>query len=167
MHGLFSLPLQIFMSAVAPPDLASLRRLETDLDDLARSHELSDHEARTLKDSLVEPFRREGDPFGPDSVEWLMMLVRRLVALPPSVVTAGAQMQWTTLQLGRYASGLTVAQYVALVRSQLEQPAAASELAPKLAPAVAQEDDEPPASSAPRKVLPLRIRRKGMRRRFR
>jgi len=112
MHGLFSIPLNVFISMVAPPDPTSLQTLERGLDRIARDYELSDRETRTLKDSLVEPFRQEGMPLGPDTVQWLQLLNRRLLALPPGVVSAGAELQWTTLGLWRYAGGSTLQQYL-------------------------------------------------------
>lgn len=112
VNGLFSIPLQVFLTMVPPPDPARLTRLEKGLDRIARDYDLSDHDARTLKDSLVEPFRQEGMPMGPDTVQWLHLLNRRLLALPPGVVSAGAELQWTTLGLSRYAAGLTLQQYL-------------------------------------------------------
>lgn len=112
MHGLFSIPLNLFMTMVAPPDPASLQSLELGLDRIAREYDLSDREARTLKDGLVEPFRQEGMPLGPDTVQWLQLVNRRLLALPPGVVSAGAELQWSTLGLDRYAKGLTLQQYL-------------------------------------------------------
>lgn len=112
VNGLFSIPLQVFLTMVPPPDPARLTRLEQGLDRIARDHDLSDRETRTLKDSLVEPFRQEGMPIGPDTVQWLHMMNRRLLALPPGVVSAGAELQWTTLGLSRYASGVTFTQYL-------------------------------------------------------
>lgn len=112
MHGLFSIPLNVFISMVSPPDPASLQNLEKGLDRIARDFELSDRETRTLKDSFVEPFRQEGMPLGPDTVEWMHLLNRRLLALPPGIVAAGAELQWNTLGLSRYARGVTLQQYL-------------------------------------------------------
>jgi hypothetical protein len=112
MHGLFSIPLNLFIAVVAPPDSARLHSLETGLDTIARNYELTDREARTLKDSFVEPFRQEGMLLGPDTVQWLQILNRRLLGLPPGAVSAGAELQWTTLDLERYAGGKTFQQYL-------------------------------------------------------
>jgi len=60
VNGIFSIPLQLFLTMVPPPDPGKLSRLEKGLDAIARDYDLSDREARTLKDSLVEPFRQEG-----------------------------------------------------------------------------------------------------------
>lgn len=112
VNAMFSIPLQVFLTMVPPPDAAVLTRLERGLDRIARDHDLSDRETRTLKDSLVEPFRQEGLPIGPDTVQWLFMVNRRLLALPPGVVSAGAELQWTTLGLSRYTAGLSFQQYL-------------------------------------------------------
>jgi len=112
MHGLFSIPLNLFMTMVTPPDPACLQSLERGLDRIAREFDLSDREARTLKDGLVEPFRQEGMSLGPDTVQWLQLVNRRLLALPPGAVSAGAELQWSTLGLARYAEGLTFQQYL-------------------------------------------------------
>lgn len=112
MHGLFGIPLNLFLTMVAPPDPASLQSLEQGLDRIARQFDLSDRETRTLKDGLVEPFRQEGMHLGPDTVQWLLLVNRRLLALPPGVVSAGAELQWSTLGLQRYAEGLTLQQYL-------------------------------------------------------
>jgi hypothetical protein len=112
MHGLFSIPLNLFLAMVSPPDPASLQTLEKGLDRIARDFDLSDREIRTLKDGLVEPFRQEGMPLGPDTVQWMQLLNRRLLALPPGVVSAGAELQWCTLDLKRYARGISMQQYI-------------------------------------------------------
>ncbi|MBM3462577.1 MAG: hypothetical protein FJX76_10800 [Armatimonadetes bacterium] len=120
MHGLFSIPLNLFISVVAPPDPASLQSLERGLEGIARDYELTDREVRTLKDSFVEPFRQEGMPLGPDTVEWLQLVNRRLLALPPGAVSAGAQLQWTTLGLARYSPGVTLQQYLKGIKGEDE-----------------------------------------------
>lgn len=147
VNGLFSIPLQVFLTMSPPPDPARLWRLEKGLDEIAREHELSDRETRTLKDGLVEPFRQEGMPIGPDTVQWLQLLNRRLLALPPGVVTAGAELQWTTLGLSRYAANLTMRQYVEGIRSTDKPDAEASAPTPRTrAPRKSGKDGKPKAA---------------------
>lgn len=156
MHGLFSIPLQLFMTLVPPPDPARLTLLERGLDRLARDYDLSDREARTLKDSLVEPFRQEGLPIGPDTVQWLQLLNRRLLALPPGVLSAGAELQWTTLNLSRYATGLTFQQYLDGIKNDAPPASAAqrpaeTEAAPPAAPPAEKKSKRPAAAKRRRK----------------
>jgi len=93
-------------------------------------------------------------PIGPDTLQWMHMLNRRLLALPPGVVSAGAELQWTTLGLSRYAANLTLQQYVAGVTDtkspQEAAPAAPEETAPEeTAPAASAEE-------APKRARPSR-----------
>jgi hypothetical protein len=154
VNGLFSIPLQVFLTMVPPPDPMRLSRLERGLDEIARDHDLSDRDARTLKDSLVEPFRQEGMPIGPDTVQWLQLLNRRLLALPPGVVSAGAELQWTTLGLSRYATGLTFQQYLGqLVGSRSAAASAEEAVAPSAEePGSAPEAEKPVGKRAARSV---------------
>jgi hypothetical protein len=152
MHGLFSIPLNVFLSMVAPPDHASLQHLEQGLDQIAKYYDLSEREARTLKDSLVEPFRQEGMSLGPDTLQWLQILNRRLHLLPPGVVSAGAELQWTTLGLGKYAPSMTLQQYVRsfVSDSSGEEPVVEADK-PAAKPARARTSRKKDGTAAPRR----------------